>query len=141
MVSTMGTDRMQASGSRHRTPDQILGPYFPTGQTPAPQADLTSVNGRDGLAQGEIIEVTGRILNLAGEPVPGVPQASEGREHVGVRGQRPHRGDGPPVENTRTLLHFIDATNDYESRRMRHWKYGCVPDGPTIAANWPASIY
>jgi protocatechuate 3,4-dioxygenase beta subunit len=73
MVSPIGAERMQAAGGRHRTPDQILGPYFPTGHTPAPQTDLTSVDGADGSAQGEIIEVTGRILNLAGELVPSVP--------------------------------------------------------------------
>ena len=60
---------------RHRTPDQVLGPYFPTGQTqiPTPQVDLTSVNGVEGHAQGEIIEVTGRVLNLDGDPVRGIP--------------------------------------------------------------------
>lgn len=66
MANSTGTNR-------HRTPDQILGPYFPAGQTPVPQADLTSVNGVDGLAHGEIIEVTGKILNLAGVPLRGVP--------------------------------------------------------------------
>ena len=73
MVSPAETDGMHARENRHRTPDQILGPYFPMRHTPVPQADLTSVNGVDGFAQGEIIEVTGRILNLAGEPVRSVP--------------------------------------------------------------------
>jgi protocatechuate 3,4-dioxygenase, beta subunit len=62
-----------ASTRRHRTPDQILGPYFPTGQMPAPYSDLTSVKGLEGRAQGEIIGVTGRVLNLDGETVRGVP--------------------------------------------------------------------
>src|SRR5450755_3893774 len=64
---------MHARIGRHRTPDQILGPYFPMGQTPVPQSDLTSVKGIEGLAQGEITEITGRVLNLNGEPVRGVP--------------------------------------------------------------------
>lgn len=58
---------------RHRTPVQILGPYFPTGHTPVLQYDLTSLNGIEGQAQGEIIEVTGRVLNLEGEPVRNIP--------------------------------------------------------------------
>jgi hypothetical protein len=33
-----------------RTPDQILGPYFPISHAPAAQADLTSINGADGRA-------------------------------------------------------------------------------------------
>ena len=54
---------------RHRTPDQILGPYFPMDHDPVAQTDLTSIEGVEGLAQGEIIEVAGRVLNLDGEPV------------------------------------------------------------------------
>jgi len=76
IVSTSSTDR-------HRTPDQILGPYFPVGCTPLRKHDLTTIEGGDGVAQGEIIEVMGRVLNLDGEPVRGVPvtiwQASFGR--------------------------------------------------------------
>jgi len=63
MASTTETDGMHARGNRHRTPDQVLGPYFPTGHTPVQQADLTSVNGVDGLAHGEIIEVFGRYTH------------------------------------------------------------------------------
>jgi protocatechuate 3,4-dioxygenase beta subunit len=58
---------------RHRTPDQILGPYFPMDHDPVAQTDLTSIEGVEGLAQGEIIEVTGRVLNLDGEPVRSIP--------------------------------------------------------------------
>jgi protocatechuate 3,4-dioxygenase, beta subunit len=59
------------SGGRQRTPDQILGPYFPVGRMPHAGCDLTIVQGRQGRAQGEIIEVTGRVLNRDGEPVRG----------------------------------------------------------------------
>ncbi len=62
---------MHAGKDRHRTPDQILGPYFPMQRSSFIGADLTRVEGRTGRAQGEVIEVTGRILNLDGEPVRG----------------------------------------------------------------------
>jgi len=52
-----------------RTPDQILGPFFPLGLRPDTQGDLTIVEG--GHAQGEIIEVTGRVLDDKGKPVAG----------------------------------------------------------------------
>lgn len=52
-----------------RTPHQILGPFFPLGFRPATGADLTIVEGVDGHAQGEIIEVTGRVLDDKDEPV------------------------------------------------------------------------
>jgi protocatechuate 3,4-dioxygenase beta subunit len=62
---------MRASGKRHRTPDQILGPYFPARRGALTGADLTRIEGGNGQAQGEIIEVAGRIINLDGEPVRG----------------------------------------------------------------------
>jgi Protocatechuate 3,4-dioxygenase beta subunit len=54
-----------------RTPHQILGPFFPQGLRPATQGDLTIVEGVAGHAQGEIIEVRGRVLDDKGNPVAG----------------------------------------------------------------------
>lgn len=62
---------MRPSENRHRTPDQILGPYFPARRRAFTSNDLTTVDGGTGRAQGEIIELRGRVLNLDGEPVPG----------------------------------------------------------------------
>ena len=67
------TDVHNASGDslRQRTPDQILGPYFPVGRMPQAGCDLTITQGGQGRAQGEIIEVTGRVHNRDGEPIRG----------------------------------------------------------------------
>ena len=62
---------MHASENRHRTPDQILGPFFPVQGRAITSADLTTVKGGNARAQGEVIEVAGRILNLDGKPVRG----------------------------------------------------------------------
>jgi protocatechuate 3,4-dioxygenase, beta subunit len=62
---------MRATEPRHRTPDQILGPFFPARRCAVAGADLTRVEGGNGRARGDIVEVTGRILNLDGEPVRG----------------------------------------------------------------------
>jgi protocatechuate 3,4-dioxygenase, beta subunit len=62
---------MRLGKDRHRTPDQILGPYFPTGRHAFTSNDLTAVAGGTGRAKGEIIEVRGRVLNLDGEAVRG----------------------------------------------------------------------
>jgi len=56
---------------RRRTPDQALGPYFPIRRSHLEQSDLTVVEGAAGVALGEVIEVTGRILNCKGDPVCG----------------------------------------------------------------------
>jgi protocatechuate 3,4-dioxygenase beta subunit len=52
-----------------RTPEQILGPYFPLQIRPATGGDLTTIVGGNGCAQGEIFEIAGQIRNLEGEPV------------------------------------------------------------------------
>ena len=51
-----------------RTPDQILGPFYPLSELPQ-NPDLTRVSGRSGRAEGQVLNVMGRMPNLAGEPV------------------------------------------------------------------------
>jgi protocatechuate 3,4-dioxygenase beta subunit len=50
-----------------RTPDQILGPFFPVGQQPDTSGDLT----HGGRAEGRILYLSGRLTTLAGAPVAG----------------------------------------------------------------------
>src|SRR6202453_2723861 len=50
-----------------RTPDQILGPFYPVQQAPSLTGDLT----REGRAQGTVLLLSGRVLTGAGAPVAG----------------------------------------------------------------------
>lgn len=52
-----------------RTPDQVLGPYYPTGTSPVTGGDLTCTDNHAGRALGEVIEVVGQVCNLQREPV------------------------------------------------------------------------
>jgi protocatechuate 3,4-dioxygenase beta subunit len=54
-----------------RTPDQILGPFYPLNGTADHTGDLTQPLGRSGRANGEILLVKGRVLSLAGQPIAG----------------------------------------------------------------------
>ena len=56
-----------AQSLRARTPDQILGPFYPIDLKPETTGDLTS----QGKAKGDVLYVTGRVLSTAGEPVVG----------------------------------------------------------------------
>src|SRR5437868_15460338 len=62
--------RVAAGTALQRTPDQILRPFYPLKELPQ-TADLTRVPGRPGRAEGQVINVMGRVLNLAGRPVRG----------------------------------------------------------------------
>jgi protocatechuate 3,4-dioxygenase, beta subunit len=57
-----------AEAALPRTPDQILGPFYPLKELPQ-TADLTRVPGRSGRAEGLVLNIMGRVLNLAGQPV------------------------------------------------------------------------
>ena len=50
-----------------RTPDQILGPFYPLSLKPDTTGDLTG----EGRAEGAVLYVTGHVLSTAGKPVAG----------------------------------------------------------------------
>lgn len=50
------------------TPQITLGPFYPVVHPRDVDADLTQLRGRRERAEGEVIEVSGRVLNLRGEP-------------------------------------------------------------------------
>src|SRR3984957_20652293 len=47
-----------AEATLQRTPDQILGPFFPLSELPQ-TSDLTRVSGRSGRAEGQVLNVIG----------------------------------------------------------------------------------
>jgi protocatechuate 3,4-dioxygenase beta subunit len=113
-----------------RTPHQILGPFFPLGPIPATQGDLTIVEGGDGRAQGEIIEVTGCVLDLQGKPVPGarltIWQANAFGRYAHPNDLNPAPLD-PNFEGSATIRSGNDGVY-----RIRTVKPGPYPVGP----NW-----
>jgi protocatechuate 3,4-dioxygenase, beta subunit len=54
-----------------RTPDQILGPFYPLIKPLDQDADLTTIKGKTGRAQGQVIHLVGRVFDLQGKPVAG----------------------------------------------------------------------
>jgi protocatechuate 3,4-dioxygenase, beta subunit len=55
-----------------RTPDQVLGPFYPLTKPIDRGADLTRLPGKPGRAEGQIIHLMGRVLDTKGEPLKGV---------------------------------------------------------------------
>lgn len=54
------------------TPGQILGPFYPVQRTMNDTGDLTIVPGRTGRAKGQMLFVSGSVVNKNGEPLRGV---------------------------------------------------------------------
>src|SRR5436190_5164703 len=67
-ASVVSTRFALAQAALQRTPDQILGPFYPL-KPLGQNSDLTRAPGRPGRAEGLILDVIGRVLNLKGEPV------------------------------------------------------------------------
>jgi protocatechuate 3,4-dioxygenase beta subunit len=113
---------------RHRTPDQILGPYFPTEHSPLAQTDLTSVKGMEGCAHGEIIEVTGKILDLQGEPVRNIPITVW---QANTFGRYAHGNDANPAPLDSNFVGCVNIRSDDEGMyRIKTVKPGAYPAGP-----------
>jgi protocatechuate 3,4-dioxygenase beta subunit len=55
-----------------RTPAQTAGPFYPAKPPLEQDADLTTVKGGSGVAQGEITHLSGRVLDSRGAPLRNV---------------------------------------------------------------------
>ena len=113
------------------TPDQILGPFYPVQKPADGGVDLTRLKGRAGQAQGEIIYVTGRVLNLRGDPCPGVRLEIWQANGAG-RYTHPH--DRNPAAIDPNFDGYANVTTDEEG----HYRYRTVKPGayPVVADYW-----
>jgi protocatechuate 3,4-dioxygenase beta subunit len=119
-----------AQSARARTPDQILGPFYPVGKTPDPAGDLTHLPGRSGRAEGQVLNVMGRVLNIKGEPVPGAKlEAWQANTH----GRYTHPADANPAPLDPNFEAFAVLKTDAEGRyQFKTIKPGAYPAGPGI---------
>jgi len=53
------------------TPRQSLGPFYPDELPLDSDNDLVRVEGREGIAKGEIADLSGRVLDADGQPIAG----------------------------------------------------------------------
>jgi protocatechuate 3,4-dioxygenase beta subunit len=109
------------------TSPQILGPFYPLGK-PSKGGDLTSVEGRPGKAQGQIIYLGGRILNRNSEPVRGAKieiwQANMHGRYTHPNDQQ----DAPLDENFEGFA--VIQTDDDGYYNLKTVKPGAYPTGP-----------
>jgi protocatechuate 3,4-dioxygenase beta subunit len=107
-----------------RTSDQILGPFYPLSE-PAKGGDLTRIPGRPGRAQGQIIHLTGRVLDRNSDPVRGgklqIWQANSFGRYV-----HPNDNNAAPLDDC--FEGFAVVTTDDDGRyNLRTIKPGAYP--------------
>jgi len=125
-----------AQTSLSRTPGQILGPFYPVKPLPA-TSDLTRVSGRSGRAEGHILNLMGRVLNLSGDPVRnGTVEVWQANAH----GRYSHPSDQNPAALDPNFDGSATLTTDSEGRyRFKTIKPAAYPAGPNLMR--PAHIH
>ena len=125
MSGGAGTVFAQSSG---RTPDQILGPFYPVVKPLHQGADLTTIPGRPGRAAGKVIHLSGRVVNPQGQPVQG---ARVEIWQANTHGRYTHPSDHNPAPLDPNFEGFAVVTTDAEGRyRIKTIKPGAYPAGP-----------
>jgi len=127
-VVLFGSVRTVCAQAFRRTPDQIMGPFYPVVKPLDQDADLTTIAGKPGRAEGQVLHVMGRVLNVAGHPVPGTRlEIWQANTH----GRYTHPSDTNPAPLDPHFEGFAVLTTDAEGRyRMKTIKPGAYPAGP-----------
>lgn len=107
------------------TPAQIEGPFFPIRAQSDTDTDLTHVEGRDGRAQGERVDVHGQVLDEDGQPVAG---ALVDVWQANAHGRYAHEADPNPAPLDPDFQGWARLTTDAEGRyRVRTIVPGSYP--------------
>lgn len=102
-----------AADKMHRTPSQVLGPFYPIEKPLDEDADLTIVKGRSGRANGQVLHVMGRVMNVAGEPVKG---ARIEIWQANAQGRYAHPSDTNPAPLDPNFQGYASLVTDGEGR-------------------------
>jgi protocatechuate 3,4-dioxygenase beta subunit len=116
-----------AEAALQRTPDQILGPFYPLSELPR-TSDLTRVSGRSGRAEGQVINVMGRVLNLTGQLLR---DAKVEVWQANAHGRYTHPSDPNPAPLDPNFEGSAVLTTDSEGRyHFKTIKPAAYPAGP-----------
>jgi protocatechuate 3,4-dioxygenase, beta subunit len=130
------TKLIAAEAVLRRTPGQILGPFYPLNEL-AQNSDLTRVPGRARRADGQVLNVMGRVLNLAGEPVR---NAKVEVWQANAYGRYTHPSDTNPAPLDPNFEGSAVMATDSQGRyRFKTIKPAAYPAGPDLIR--PAHIH
>ena len=109
------------------TPSQTEGPLFPKKDQADKDLDMTRVQGRSEAALGEVIEISGQVLDEAGAPIAGaLVDVWQANSH----GRYDHERDPNPAPLDPNFQGWARLTTDAEGRyRVRTIKPGAYPVG------------
>lgn len=142
MLAALAASRLVSPGfaaaqtGLQRTPGQILGPFYPLTPFPA-TSDLTRVSGRPDRAQGQVLNVMGKVLTLSGEPVR---NATVEIWQANAHGRYTHPSDRNPAPLDPNFEGAGVSKTDSEGRyRFKTIKPAAYPAGANLIR--PAHIH
>ena len=111
------------------TNEQILGPFYPVHKPADQDADLTIIAGKDARALGQIVYVSGRVINVGGEPVV---DAELEIWQANAAGRYTHPSDQNPAPIDPNFEGYAKIrTGPDGSWRIKTVKPGAYPASPT----------
>ena len=112
------------------TPRQTEGPFFPKKSQPDTDADMTRIAGHEKAAEGAVVEIHGRVLDEAGEPVS---DALVDVWQANVHGRYDHESDPNPAPLDPNFQGWAQLRTDKDgSYRVRT----IAPGAYKVGENW-----
>jgi protocatechuate 3,4-dioxygenase beta subunit len=112
------------------TPAQTEGPFFPTRDQADKDIDLTLIEGHSERAQGAVIEVSGQVLDMQGEPVA---EALVDVWQANTHGRYAHEGDPNPAPLDPNFQGWSQFRTDAEG----HYRFKTiVPGAYKVGGSW-----
>lgn len=109
------------------TPSQGSGPFYPADKPLDRDADLTLIEGHRERASGQVVHVTGQVLDLEGRPIR---RARVEIWQANTHGRYTHPRDSNPAPLDPHFEGYADLFTDDEGRyRFRTIKPGAYPAG------------
>ena len=118
------------------TPDQTLGPFYPHVKNGDGDVDLTTIQGKSGQAEGQVILVRGRILDENCQPIENaLVEIWQANHH----GRSSHEGDSanpipldPNFEGWGEMTTGADGSYGFKTIKPGAYSF----DDPSIITNW-----
>jgi protocatechuate 3,4-dioxygenase beta subunit len=120
------TRRAQAQQKLTPTGQETLGPFYPVRAPANHDQDLTHFPGRKGRALGQVVELTGRVLDMAGRPLPSAKFTVWQANAAGRYTNPVDRNPAPLDPNFLGVVSF--AAGGDGSYRLRTIKPGAYPE-------------
>jgi protocatechuate 3,4-dioxygenase beta subunit len=127
MQGSLGVAALSATGGvlATTTPTQTEGPFFPIHPQPDTDADMTRIEGHSERALGEVVEISGRVMDEDGNAIA---DALVDVWQANVHGRYAHERDPNPAPLDENFQGWAQLTTDAEGRyRVRTIKPGAYP--------------